>query len=106
VPRPETRPPDGPGPGTPTSTSRRVRRNRTLWALGLLVFLGLVGWWIAPGGSHGSAGPVSRHPSVPHGRVVPVVKNSRLDPDWERNGKPETFAFGGDVNFPTRVDHW
>jgi hypothetical protein len=38
--------------------------------------------------------------------VVPVVKNSRLDPDWERNGKPETFAFGGDVNFPTRVDHW
>jgi poly-gamma-glutamate synthesis protein (capsule biosynthesis protein) len=29
------------------------------------------------------------------------VANSRLDPDWEGDGKPETFAFGGDVNFPT-----
>ena len=25
----------------------------------------------------------------------------RLDPDWEGDGKPVTFAFGGDVNFPS-----
>ncbi len=26
--------------------------------------------------------------------------NPRLDPDWEGNGQPVTFAFGGDVHFP------
>ena len=28
------------------------------------------------------------------------VGNPRLDPDWEGDGQPVTFAFGGDVHFP------
>ena len=30
-----------------------------------------------------------------------MASKSPLDPDWEGNGKPVTFAFGGDVNFPS-----
>ena len=26
--------------------------------------------------------------------------NPRLDPDWQGDGQPVTFAFGGDVHFP------
>jgi hypothetical protein len=32
--------------------------------------------------------------------VPPVAGNPRLDPDWDGDGKPVTFAFGGDVHFP------
>jgi poly-gamma-glutamate synthesis protein (capsule biosynthesis protein) len=73
-----------------------------LWSLGLLAFLALLGWWLTPGGGHGSAGPVRHHPPAGHPvRPVPVAKDPRLDPDWEGDGQPETFAFGGDVNFPS-----
>jgi poly-gamma-glutamate synthesis protein (capsule biosynthesis protein) len=37
---------------------------------------------------------------VPHGTTPPAV-NPRLDPDWDGDGQPVTFAFGGDVNFPS-----
>jgi poly-gamma-glutamate synthesis protein (capsule biosynthesis protein) len=88
---------DRPEPvGLPTATSRRVRRNRFLWSLGLVVVVGLVGWWFSSGGSPPTAvRPPSKHPVRPA-----AVKGSRLDPDWEGDGQPVTLAFGGDVNFP------
>ena len=83
--------------GPPTATSRRVRRNRFLWSLGVLVLIGLLGWWLSAGGSPPTtARPPSKHPVRPA-----AVKGSRLDPDWEGDGHPVTLAFGGDVNFPT-----
>ncbi len=101
VPRPESTGSVDDASVGPASTSRRVRRNRRLWAIGLLGALALVAWWLVPGGSHGSAGSVRHHPPIARqGRAHPVSADSRLDPDWEGNGKPETFAFGGDVNFP------
>ena len=33
--------------------------------------------------------------------LAPVGKISNLDPDWGGDGQPVTFAFGGDVHFPT-----
>ncbi len=79
-----------------------MRRNRQLWALGLLALLGLLAWWLSSGGSPHSAGPVHHHPPASHHPTpVPVAKGGRLDPDWEGDGKPVTMAFGGDVNFPT-----
>jgi capsule synthesis protein PGA_cap len=61
-------------------------------AIGLLV--GLSG-----GSSRGASGghaPPTTAPANPTPR-----KNPRLDPDWTGDGKPVTFAFGGDVNFPS-----
>jgi len=78
-----------------------VRRNRFLWALGLLALLGLLAWWLVPGGSSGLAAP-ARRPPTSHPRAIPPTggKDPRLDPEWEGDGQPVTFAFGGDVNFP------
>jgi hypothetical protein len=90
-----------PGPGPPGSTSRRVRRNR--W-IALLIFLVLVlgGIWLGVGRGSGSA---SAHPprrgGPHHPSAKPSINDSRLDPDWQGDGKPVTFAFGGDVNFPS-----
>ena len=33
-------------------------------------------------------------------RVPGPAGNPRLDPDWDGDGQPVTFAFGGDVHFP------
>ncbi len=41
----------------------------------------------------GSGGHHARRPPTPGG-------NARLDTDWEGDGQPVTFAFGGDVHFP------
>jgi len=79
-----------------------VRRNRFLWSLGLLALLGLVAWWVAPGGSPRLAAPTRRPPPSRHQAIPPTGgKDPRLDPEWEGDGQPVTFAFGGDVNFPT-----
>ncbi len=79
----------------PTATSRRVRRNRFLWSVGLLVVVGLVAWWLSGGGPPPAVVRPPAHPIRPA-----AVQGSRLDPDWEGDGHPVTLAFGGDVNFP------
>lgn len=87
-----------PGPvGWPSATSRRVRRNRFLWSLGLLVLVGLITWWLSAGGSP----PSTVRPPVIHPVRPVATKGSRLDPDWEGDGHSVTLAFGGDVNFPS-----
>ena len=45
-----------------------------------------------PGSAKAGRGTTTRAPT-PRG-------NPRLDPDWEGDGQPVTFAFGGDVHFP------
>jgi hypothetical protein len=87
-------------PPGPVAVSRRVRRNRWLWSLGLLALLALLGWWLAPSSGRGVAGP--SHSPPPHGPVhhAPLSSKSPFDPDWEGNGKPVTMAFAGDNNFP------
>ncbi len=44
--------------------------------------------------------PPPRHPANHHATSPPATGNPRLDPDWDGDGKPVTFAFGGDVHFP------
>ena len=101
-PGPAPAPPTTPDTPGPVATSRRVRRNRWLWAVGLLAFLALLGWWLAPSSTHGSAVPPGhRPPAAGHHHPVLVAKGSPLDPDWQGDGKAVTFAFGGDVNFPS-----
>ena len=88
----------------PGLTSRRVKRNRRFWGVGLaLVVLALVlvillnrgsGNPTAAGQSRGGAGH-------PHKGPPPHAVNPRLDPDWEGDGQAGAFAFGGDVHFPT-----
>ena len=86
----------------PGLTSRRVKRNRRFWAVGF-------SWcWPSPWSScstgrratrrrrgRATAGPGHHHRPPP-----PPAGNPRLDPDWEGDGQPVTFAFGGDVHFP------
>ena len=83
-------------PRPPSDVSRRVRRNRSMAVL-LLLVLGAGGLWLALIGA--DVGTPRRPVSVhrPHARVP---AENRLDPDWAGDGKPVTFAFGGDVNFP------
>ncbi len=43
----------------------------------------------------------SPHGSAHHHALPPhPAGNPRLDPDWQGDGQPVTFAFGGDVHFP------
>jgi poly-gamma-glutamate capsule biosynthesis protein CapA/YwtB (metallophosphatase superfamily) len=53
-----------------------------------------------PGGHAGSrhAATPAQHPA-PHA-PKPPLSTSRLNPDWEGDGKSVTLAFGGDVHFP------
>ncbi len=53
------------------------------------------------GGGHPSA--AGRRPAgAGHHHAPPPAHagNPRLDPDWDGDGRPVTFAFGGDVHFP------
>jgi len=50
-------------------------------------------------GGHGTAAGESRGADH-HARPPAHAGNPRLDPDWEGDGQPVTFAFGGDVHFP------
>ena len=79
----------------PQLTSRRVKRNRFLWAVNLLLLTFLIAWYLVSGGgaSHHAASDVVH--SAP---IVPPAPN--LDPDWDGDGRAVTLAFGGDVHFP------
>ena len=86
-----------PRPPDPQAVSRRVRRNRWI-ALAIVLALIALGVWSLVGGGHPTAAVPPHHTHRP-GAPVPAV-NARLDPEWEGDGKPVTFAFGGDVNLP------
>jgi hypothetical protein len=106
-----TRPPDQqaasprgsqavPPPGRPSNVSRRVRRNRFVWSLALLALVGygisrIGGGHTGQTGHHGSPPPTSR----PH-RALGADRPDRLEDNWRGDGRPVTFAFAGDVNFP------
>jgi Bacterial capsule synthesis protein PGA_cap len=66
-----------------------------------LVLVLVVVLLFARGGGHPSAAGQS-HGGRGHHRASPPPHggNPRLDPDWEGDGQPVTFAFGGDVHFP------
>ena len=54
------------------------------------------------GGGHiNGAGPVPGSSGHHHGTPPSQAGNPRLDPDWEGDGQAVTFAFGGDVHFPS-----
>ncbi|MGO9456047.1 MAG: CapA family protein [Acidimicrobiales bacterium] len=80
--------------------SRKVRRNRLLWLVGLLAAGLIAGLSLAAGGGRPTAGPDRPHHPAKHQAKPAPSTGSRLDPDWLGDGQPVTFAFGGDVNFP------
>ncbi len=85
----------------PALTSKRVRRTRRLWALGLLAVVAAM--ILVAGRGSGHRAPAGRRlgGSAPHRTPTPAVAgNPRLDPDWDGDGQPVTLAFGGDVHFP------
>lgn len=50
---------------------------------------------------HGVRGdPTASAPRAAHGAPRAPRGDPRLDADWDGDGAPVTFAFGGDVNFP------
>ena len=67
-----------------------------MWGGGLAAVL-VVGTVLLSGGG-GRVAPIGT--SVPVHTSV-VKPDPSLDSDWEGDGKPVTFAFGGDVHFPT-----
>jgi hypothetical protein len=90
--------PEWPPPVPPRLASRRVRRNRFFWSVGLAaaIVLGAVLLTGGHGAPHGTAPP-----RPPAHAGASAAKLRRLDPNWTGDGKPVTFAFGGDVHFPT-----
>jgi hypothetical protein len=81
----------------PAFTTRRVRRNRRI-ALALVLSLALVLGLLATRG--GKPSRALRRPAKHQPHHALPASNPRLSPDWDGDGKPVTFAFGGDVHFP------
>jgi Bacterial capsule synthesis protein PGA_cap len=85
----------------PALTSRRVKRNRYRWIVVMLVVALVSVFLLSRGSTHptgagqNEGGRRSHHRSPPH-----RAGNPRLNPDWQGDGQPVTFAFGGDVHFP------
>jgi poly-gamma-glutamate synthesis protein (capsule biosynthesis protein) len=78
-----------------------VRRNRLLWLLALLLIaLFAISRFGGKGGVHHAAPPPPRPPTSHPAAAAPVTHSNPNDPDWQGNGQPVTFAFGGDVHFP------
>jgi len=67
-------------------------------AVGL--YFGLSGGGSAAGGGGGGGGGGGAAPPTTATETQPH-RNPRMDPDWTGNGQAVTFAFGGDVNFPS-----
>ncbi len=74
-----------------------------MWAVGLLVFALFLAFVFTRGGAPppSAAGQRRGGGSGHHKAPPPRAGNPRLDADWEGDGQPVTFAFGGDVHFPT-----
>ncbi|HUA94098.1 MAG TPA: CapA family protein [Acidimicrobiales bacterium] len=91
----------GPGRPPPGAASPRVRRNRRWWLTAVVTLAIVLGVFL--GVNAGAKPPGSGHPTPPAGRGAKPAKSpgSRLDPDWTGDGRAVTFAFGGDVNFPS-----
>jgi Bacterial capsule synthesis protein PGA_cap len=91
--------PSIPAHSSPRSVSRRVRRNRGIWFVGLLSVALAAGLLLALGG-RGASGP-TRPPQPPRRHHHPAAAlKTPLDSDWTGDGRPVTLAFGGDVHFP------
>jgi poly-gamma-glutamate synthesis protein (capsule biosynthesis protein) len=89
------------GLADPQLTSRRVRRNRLLWALNLLLLALLIAWYLVSGGGgahHTASDAVHSAP------ILPPAPVPNLDPDWDGDGVAVTLAFGGDVHFPANTN--
>jgi hypothetical protein len=85
----------------PAMTSRRVRRNRIIWALNLLVLMALIAYLLAGrGGPSRPAAPPPKPPTSHPQAAQTHVASGNLDSDWEGDHEPVTFVFGGDVHFP------
>ncbi len=85
----------------PALTSRKVKRNRRLWLAGLVLLSLALAFVITRGSGRPSATGRSRNSRGHHQAPPPhLAGNPRLDPDWQGDGQPVTFAFGGDVHFP------
>jgi hypothetical protein len=90
------------GPADPRLTSRRVKRNRLLWLLSLLLLALLIVYLTGGHGRSRSTSPPAHKPPAHVQPAAPVVPPpDRDNPDWQGDGQPVTFAFGGDVHFPT-----
>jgi len=86
----------------PELTSRRVKRNRFLWTVNLMLLAFLIAWYLAPGSGkahHLSSQVIHTTRSAPTPPPPPPPVGN-LDPDWDGDGQPVTLAFGGDVHFP------
>ena len=78
-----------------------MKRNRRIWGTGLLVLALLAVFLGTRGSGHPSAASASHGGARHHPKPPPhPAVNPRLDPDWDGNGQPVTFGFGGDVHFP------
>ena len=68
----------------------------------MLIVAALVagGLWLARGSGGPPVAAPPQHRAATRG-TAPPASNPRLDPDWQGDGQPVTFAFGGDVNFPS-----
>jgi hypothetical protein len=96
------RPPAPPILPQPDSASRRVRRNRSIAVVLLVLGLafGLSAGLRGGGGTHAARVIKPRPRPRPRPHHAPKL-NPRLNPDWDGDGQAVTFAFGGDVNFPS-----
>jgi hypothetical protein len=98
-------PPELPWPpyADPELTSRRVKRNRWIWGLSLFLLLTLITLHLSGGHRHVvSSGGHSKPPDrpAPRAHAGTPIQVKRLNPDWHGDGRPVTFAFGGDIHFP------
>jgi poly-gamma-glutamate capsule biosynthesis protein CapA/YwtB (metallophosphatase superfamily) len=94
---------DAPAPPAelPGLTSKRVKRNRGFWVVGLVVLALVLVLVLGRGGGHPTGAGQSETGGGPqHKPPPPHAGNPRLEPDWEGDGQSTTFAFGGDVHFP------
>jgi hypothetical protein len=85
----------------PASRPLRVRGAKPFWIGALVLAAIVVALGVAYGARHRSPGTPRAHPPPAHRapKAAPVG-HSPLNPDWEGDGKPVVFAFGGDVHFP------